>query len=150
MKKLLFLLCGFLLLLRCNGDLLPKAFAQDADVSYIVLEVGLDSALKQKNARVAFYISVADSNNFAGTNYRTVVMQSGQDTTQFSFVIGALADSIAIGALIERVEIVEFDANATRVQKRNVIDVRFNVLSTEVTNKFYAKYDFWGLERIVP
>jgi hypothetical protein len=144
MKKIIFVISLFVC---CSCGFV---FATDADVNYIVLETNVDNINKVINARVAFYIPVADSNNFAGTNYRIVVLQQDTIRTQLEWLIGSIIDSLNIGALIEHIETVSLNTTTTKVQKRNQIDARFNVLKTTVIDKFYAQHDFWGLERIVP
>ena len=148
MKKI-FLVCGFLLFLMCDGINPEGVIAQDADVSYIILEAGLDGLGSQKSVRVAFYITVKDSNNFAGVNFRTIVINTGKDTTRISFLTGALLDSLVIGARLEVIRTVRFDAGLTKLQKRTQIDNVFNNNLSEFLAQWYAQHDFYGLERVL-
>lgn len=124
--------------------------SQSADTDYIILVAGIDGLNQQNSANVAFYIDLPDSNNFAGTNFRTIATLVRGDTTQVSFLTSPLLDSLAIGAKLEIIKTVRFDAGLTKVQKRNAIDdVFINNLAAFLAT-WYAQHDFYGLERIVP
>lgn len=147
MKKI-FLLFGFLLVGCANIQ--PKVvIAQESNVSYIILETGVDGLENQNSARVAFYITIPDSNNFAGVCFRTIVINTGMDTTSLSFLTGALLDSLAIGARLEVIRTVRFDAGLTKIQKRARIDNVFNNSLAAFLAKWYAQHDFYGLERVL-
>ena len=142
MKKLL-----FLIMFMCFTSTVQS---QSADTDYIVLATGVDGLNKQNSAKVAFYIDLADSNNFAGTNFRLVSQRVRGDTTAVSFLTGALFDSLAIGAKLEIVRTVRFDAGLSKVQKRNAIDGVFTNNLAAFLATWYAQHDFYGLERMVP
>ena len=144
MKKLFWLLVIF------GCSLGNDAQSQSADTDYIILKAGVDGLNKQNSAQVAFYIDLADSNNFAGTNFRLVSQRVRGDTTAVSFLTGALFDSLAIGAKLEIVRTVRFDAGLSKVQKRNAIDDVFTNNLAAFLATWYAQHDFYGLERIVP
>jgi len=124
--------------------------SQSADTDYIILVAGVDGLNQQNSANVAFYIDLPDSNNFAGTNFRTIATLVRGDTTQVSFLTSPLLDSLAIGAKLEIIRTVRFDASLTKVQKRNSIDDVFTNNLAAFLEKWYAEHDFYGLERIVP
>lgn len=128
----------------------PPTVEADGNVNYIVLESSLDSSNKVKGVRVAFYLPVADSSNFVGVSYRFIALQIKPTVTQVGFLDGPLSDSLSAGIIFEKIETIEFNADLTKVQKRNIIDARWSALVTQELPVFYARYDFWGLERIVP
>ena len=145
MRKL-FLLFGFLTLC-CSA----KCLSQAANVNYIVYGITVDNIDKTIGVDVAFFISVADSNNFAGTNFRTALLQN---TTFGDSVIVALVsplkDSVDIGALVIKTLTVTVGADLTKAQVRTEIDNLYNAETANFLNTFYARNDFWGLERIIP
>jgi len=152
MKKL-FLLFGFLLLLlsfRCNGEpgiIDRKATA--ANVKYIILETGVNGNNNTSSARVAFYVTIPDSNNSVGTNFRTIAVIVRSDTSKLSFLTGSLLDSLAVGARIEVIRTVKFDPGLTDGQKRTHIDNFFNNNRSRFLAEWYAKHRNYGLERVL-
>ena len=141
MKRLLLL---FMVLPVCVS-------AQAANINYIVYGTRVDNINKQVSADVAFFIPVADSNNFAGTNFRTVLLQNPSfgDSTIVPLVT-PLKDSVDVGALVVKTKSVTFGADLSKAQKRTAIDNFYTAEKTDFINTFYARNDFWGLERIVP
>jgi len=142
MKKLFLLLTIFLWTTMCKS--------QSADVDYIILKSGVDGLNRPNNAQVAFYIDVTDSLNFAGINFRVVATRVQSDTSQINWLTGTLFDSLAIGAKLEIIRTVRFDAALTKVQKRDAIDKVFTDNLADFLEKWYAEHDFYGFERIVP
>jgi len=141
----------FLLFMALFCSCSPRiSVSQSADVDYIILKTSVDGMNKQNRAEVAFYIDLPDSNNFAGTSFRVISQRVRSDTTQVSFLTGALFDSLAIGAKLEIIRTVNFDAALTKVQKRTVIDDFFTNNLSAFLVTWYAQHDFYGLERIVP
>ena len=126
------------------------AQSQSANTDYIILKTGVDGQNKQNSARVAFYIDLPDSNNCAGVNFRTIAILVNGDTSRVSFLTGSLLDSLAIGAKLEVIRTVRFDAGLTNVQKRIAIDNIFTNSIAALLEKWYAEHNFYGLERIVP
>ena len=124
--------------------------SQSANTDYIILKTGVDGQNKQNSARVAFYIDLPDSSNFSGKNFRTIAILTRGDTSRVSFLTGSLLDSLAIGAKLEIIRTVRFDAGLTNVQKRIAIDNIFTNSITDLLEKWYAEHNFYGLERIVP
>ncbi len=147
--KSLFLLFG-ILSFGCADVEDPRTLAQTpADRKYIILETGVDGNNNPNSARVAFYVSIPDSNNFAGINFRTIAVIVRSDTSQLSFLTGALLDSLKIGARLEEIRTVRFDAGLTKGQKRTQIDNFFNNHLAVFLAKWYAQHDFYGLERVL-
>ena len=142
MKKLLFLIMFSSFASIIQG--------QSADTDYIVLKTGVDGLNQQNSAQVAFYVDLADSNNFAGTNFRLVSQRVRGDTTAIEWLSGSLLDSLAVGAKLEIIRTVRFDAGLTKAQKRTAIDNVFNNNLAAFLATWYAQHDFYGLERIVP
>jgi len=140
MKKIL--LIFFVCYSSCYGQL--------ATVKYIILETGVDGLNKQNSAQVAFYVNLPDSNNFAGKNFRTIATIVRDTTSQLSFLTGALLDSIKIGAKLEIIRTVKFDAGLTKGQKRTAIDNVFINNLSAFLEKWFAEHDFYGLERTLP
>lgn len=146
MKNLFLLFVVFIIGCRSQEELFSQTAA---NVDYIILETGVDGVNTSNSATVAFYITIPDSNNFAGVNFRTVVINTGRDTTSVSFLTGALLDSLAIGARLEEIRTVRFDAGLTKAQKRTRIDDVFNNNLSDFLAKWYAQHDFYGLERVL-
>ena len=145
MKKL-FLLFVFLTLFYSD-----KAFSQAANINYITYEISVDNIDKTIGVDVAFFIPVADSNNFAGTNFRTALLQNiAFGDTAIVALVSPLKDSVEIGALVIKNLTVTVGADLTKAQTRTVIDDLYNAETANFINTFYARHDFWGLERIVP
>ena len=145
MKKL-FLLFGFLTLCYFS-----QAFAQAANINYKVYGTQVDNIDKIISADVAFFISVADSNNFAGINFRTALLENDSfgDSTIVSLV-SPLLDSVGIGAIVVKTLSVSVEAGLTNAQIRTVIDNLYSNEKAKFINTFYIKNDFWRFERIVP
>ncbi len=146
MKNLFLLLLVFIIGCRSQGELFSQT---PADRKYIILVSGVDGLNNVNSVNVAFYIDIPDSNNFAGVNFRTVAQRVRGDTSQVSWLTGALFDSLAIGAKLEEIRTVRFDAALTKAQKRTHIDNVFNNNLSAFLVKWYAQHDFYGLERVL-
>ena len=126
-----------------------SAIDVDDETNYLVLTQNVDNINLPSSAGVIFFVSIKDSNNFAGVNFRTVVLEAGLDSLEI-VISGTMKDSLDIGAFIPIQETVSFDVGLTKVQKRNIIDSRFTELNTEQMDIFYSRYDFYGFQRTVP
>ena len=145
--KNIFFMFGFLMLLGCVGS---RAISQTADnVVYIPLETDVDGNNNTNSARVAFYITIPDSNNFAGVNFRTIAQRVRGDTSKVNWLTGALFDSLAIGAKLEEIRTIRFDPELTDGQKRTQIDNFFTNNLSAFLAKWYAQHNFYGLERVL-
>lgn len=122
-------------------------------MNYHILEV----SDKEDEARVAFHIAVPNENNFAGINLQ-VALKQHLDSPERRITgvpwlqVGDPTEYAAVenGAVYEHVETVEFDAHLTNVQKRDLIDARYNFLATLIPDRIRARLRFWGLDRMVP
>lgn len=125
--------------------------SQAANINYIVYGTSVDNIDGIVSAEVVFFIPIADSNNFADTSFRTVLLQNPDvgDSTIVPLV-SPLKDSVDIGAIVIKTGIVNFVPGLSKAQKRSAIDDVFNSRKAAFIKTFYAKNDFWGLERIVP
>ncbi len=146
MKNLLLLFVVFIVGCSSRGELFSQTAA---DVDYIILASGVDGLNNVNSANVAFYINIPDSNNFAGVNFRLIAQRVRGDTSQVSWLTGALFDSLAIGARLEEIRTVRFDAGLTKAQKRTHIDDVFTNNLPDFLAKWYARHDFYGLERVL-
>ena len=113
---------------------------------------------KEHKVRVAFHIVVPDEDNSAiptNVNLRTCVSQYLADREKVSEVPWLETDfateyaQLQSGAVYEKVEVIEFDADFTLVQKRNVIDARYTTLSGNIPDVIRARFKFWGSNRDV-
>jgi len=148
MKKifLLFVILSF----GCDDHSQNNRLSQTpADRKYIILETGVDGNNDTNSARVAFYITIPDSNNSAGVCFRTIAIIVRSDTSKLSFLSGALFDSLAIGARLEVIRTVSFDPSLTDLQKRTQIDNFFNNNQSKFRAKWYAEHNNYGLERVL-
>lgn len=146
MKK--FFLIILAIYFSCNNSYI---LAQAANTNYITYETRLDNIDKTIGVDVAFFVPVADSNNFAGTNFRTALLQNPAfGDTPIVALVSPLKDSVDIGALVVKTLTVTVAADLTKAQIRTEIDNLYNAETTNFINTFYARNDFWGLERIIP
>lgn len=120
--------------------------------NYHVLEV----VGRNDRARVAFHISVPDENNFANVNIRTAVKQYLENIPENDGVISSIVPWITTeltdlqtGNLYEHVEVVEYNAKATNVQKRIALDNRYISLNTNIPDTLRERLQFWGMDRNV-
>lgn len=104
-------------------------------------------------ARVVFHIPIPAGNNSAGIPFQQALAQYDP---KLGSAVPWLQDSnptehaqILSGAVYEREEVVEFNANATDLEKRNVLDVRFTQLSAAALARLQEILRFWGLDRDV-
>ncbi len=125
--------------------------SQVADTNYITYETRVDNINKTIGVDVAFFIPVADSNNFAGTNFRIALLQNPAfGDTPIVALVSPLKDSVDIGAIVVKTLTVTVEAGLTKGQIRTEIDNFYINEKTNFIDTFYARNDFWGLERIVP
>ena len=111
---------------------------------------------KSEWINVIFHISVPDSDNAAGRNFRDVVKahaeveQGGTISSQYPFIQSAELTQLQNGELYEYPERVRFDANLTIIQKRNIIDARYTALASSMGAKLEKWFEFYGSDRDVP
>lgn len=140
MKKLLLLFLVF----WCAGNVQ----SQSPDTTqYIALKSEVDGLNRPNAIRVAFYIDLPDSLNAAGINFRVVATRTRGDTSQISWLTGTLLDSLVIGAKLEVIRTVRFDPGLNKGQKQAIIDDVFVNNLASFLEKWYAEFDFHGLER---
>lgn len=109
----------------------------------------MDLNNKLDQARVAFHIVVPDEANAASVNLRTAVFQHLAPTSIVPFILSAEQTQIEAGAIYEHVINVEFNANLTVVEKRDIIDSKFTALNSTIPDIIRDRYKFWGLNRDV-
>jgi len=139
-----------LLLMLCFGfvdEVLPQA----ANVNYTTYGTKVDNIDKTISVDVAFFIPVADSNNSAGINFRTALLENPLfgDTTIVALV-SPLKDSVDIGAIVVKTLTVTVRADLTDGQIRIEIDNLYNAETAKFINTFYIRNNFWRLERTIP
>lgn len=105
---------------------------------------------KKEWVNVVFHISVPDVLNDASVNYRTAVAAQ-YEALKVPWLDG-LAEHTQIinGEFYEHEERVEFDANLTIAQKRDVVDARYTASVTTIQNIIQERFRLWGLDRNVP
>ena len=105
----------------------------------------LDSSYKREYIRVAFHIFVPNANNSIGVSYRSALILN--EPFVKSSVASLTTEEIACletAELIERVELVKFNANLTQAQKIIVINNRYTALVQEVQLEIQNRYIYWG------
>lgn len=113
-----------------------------------------DLSPKEDKVKVIFHIPIPDENNSAGVNLRTALAQyisnAGITASAVPWDVSSEETQILNGMLYEHSETVYVDANLTLVQKRNIIDARYTVLTTQAVSKIQSILKYWGLNRDVP
>jgi hypothetical protein len=116
----------------------------------------LQTNRKKDKATVAFHIPIASGINAAGVNYQTALTEFEPFGTTDSAVpnhdtnFASENTELVSGSMYERVETVEFDANANNAAKQAVIETRFTQLSGTVPGQLQDVLKFWGLNDDVP
>ena len=109
----------------------------------------LEMSVKQQWVNVVFHIPIANENNNAGVNYRTAVANAYVDL-QVPWIDGEVEHTQIInGEIYEYENKVEFNAGLTILQKRDIIDAKFTLLSASIQNKINKRFTLWGLNRDV-
>ena len=118
----------------------------------------LNVSKKKDEAYVAFHITVPDENNAVPINLRVALKQMlDRDPERvISDVPWLQANFPTEYTAIENCEIYEhfrkikFDPNLTVVQKRNILDQKYNGFATTIPDELRERLKFWGMNRDVP
>lgn len=111
----------------------------------------LEMSEKEHEVNVIFHITVPNENNEVGINLRTALTQyAPRSSSQLPWIETLEMADIQNGILYEYKETVVFNANLTLVQKRSIIDDRYNTLATVIVNRLRSSLKFWGMDRDVP
>ncbi|MDY6888149.1 MAG: hypothetical protein SVV88_11015 [Pseudomonadota bacterium] len=114
--------------------------------NYHVKEMGH----KKEWADVVFHISVPNVNNDASVNYRTAVAAQ-YEALKVPWLDGTAEHTQIInGEFYEHEVKVEFDADLTIAQKRDIVDAKYTSLVTTIQNIIQERFRLWGLDRDVP
>jgi hypothetical protein len=120
--------------------------------NYHVLNSSKDSAV------VAFHVPTPSGTNFASKTWADAYKEYKE-----AEVGGAIQSEVPwletgnptefaqvqAGTMVEKVESVALDGNATDGQKATTIDARWTALSVTIPNKIQEQLNFWGLDRNV-
>ena len=112
----------------------------------------LDVNDKEDKVRVAFHIAVPDELNAASVNLRECVSQFISQITIVPWLeVDFLAEytQIGNGEVYEYFQVVQVNANLTVLEKRTLIDNKFNQLNTVIPDLIRGRFRFWGLDRDV-
>lgn len=113
-------------------------------------------------ARVAFHIQVPDENNFAGVNLRQAVKEyleiEANKKMGFQYTEVPWLDDdfpaeyldIQNGVVVERAERVDIDPALLLPEKRDLLDARFVLRTTQVQAHIRSTMEFWGFNRDIP
>jgi len=114
----------------------------------------LNMNYKQNRAKVAFHISIPDTDNFAGKKIRDCLYKHLGNTTITSVIPNFETDFSTEYSLLQSCTIFEYvewlvfpNANATNQNKRDIIVSRFNSLSVTIPNmcsEILEFYDYNG------
>lgn len=105
-----------------------------------VLEI---NDLKDK-ARVGFHFDTPAGNNAANVSFATALAQWKAPVTAIPGLGQTEKDAIAAGTVIEHVETVQLNANATNGQKQAAIQAKWTALNATIPGKIAENLKFWG------
>jgi hypothetical protein len=112
----------------------------------------LDVNDKEDKINVAFHIVVPDELNAVGVNLMECVSQFIDQTTKVPWLeVDFPTEYIQIGngEVYEYSITVQVDANLSVLDKRTLLDNRFNTLNTAIPEVLRKRFKFWGLNRDV-
>lgn len=118
----------------------------------------LTMAPKEHEADVVFHIAVPNENNSAiptNVNLQNCVSAYIANNDNVTAVPWLEADNyteyqqIINGEIYEKKDTIKFNANITLAQKRDIIDARYTVLSTNLPDQLRSVFKFWGSNRDV-
>lgn len=118
----------------------------------------MEISAKGDEARVAFHFVTPVETNVAGVALKDAYKEwQERDGGALGTVLPWLAATnptedgqITNGEVVEHVESVQFDANATNAQKQAVLDSRWTALSTIIPDRIRRQLKFWRMNRNVP
>lgn len=118
---------------------------------------GLDVQTRGDRIRVVFHLTVPAENNAIGYPLQQAVKEFNEDQSETGIIetavpwdIGLELNELQAGQLVETVEIVTFDINASLVERQNAMDQRWRELDAESDDFLRTKFEFWGRDRDVP
>jgi len=112
----------------------------------------LDANDKEDKIRVAFHIAVPDEVNAASVNLRECVSQFISQITIVPWLEADLPTEytqIGNGEVYEHSQVVQVNANLSVIEKRTILDTKFNQLNTVIPDLIRGRFRFWGLDRDV-
>lgn len=118
----------------------------------------LDITDKKDVARIAFHFAAPVGNNQAGVAYSAAYKEWREENgvTLASRVPDLTNDdpteaaAIAAGTVLEHMESVQFNANATNNQKLAAIQARWTALNASLPAEVAENLKFWGYDGDVP
>lgn len=99
---------------------------------------------RKDSARVVFHFDTPAGNNAAGVAYSAALVAWKSPATVVPGLGQAEADAVAAGTVIEHVEAVAFNANATNGQKQAAIQNRWTALNGILPTRLSENLRFWG------
>ena len=104
------------------------------------------------NTSVVFHITVPNENNLANINLRTIMVDATEVSNESVIVnhstdFSAEANAMLSGEIYEHSETVEFDKDLSDLEKRDIIDDRFIILSNSISDVIRNRYARWGYNR---
>jgi len=112
----------------------------------------LDVNDKEDKVRVAFHIAVPDEVNAASVNLRECLSQFISQVTIISWLEADFLveyTQIENGEVYEHSLAVQVNANLSVLEKRTILDNKFNQLNTVIPDLIRGRFRFWGLNRDV-
>ena len=121
----------------------------------------LETAVKDCWSQVVFHIAVPNENNDAAVNLQEAMKQAmaaeraktGDPVSRVPWLendFPAEHTQIENGEIYEHFVTVEYSANLTMLQKRNIMDARYTTFASAIPNKIRSRLRFWGFDRDVP
>ena len=109
---------------------------------------------KKDRVEVVFHVFVPNINNAAGVNLRTALVEYLEDqrgvspiATIIPWDIGTELTDIQNGTLYEVRETVRFNAHLPNLEKRDIIDQRFQEVANAEQDNIQHILRFWHMER---
>ena len=119
--------------------------------NYHVLEI---NERKKDRARVAFHFAVPAEQNVATKDLSDCYAEHEGPLTSVVPDLGTTdateLAAIVAGTVIERVETVQYDANAANAAKLAVVEARWTTLNGQIADIVRERYKFWGYNADVP
>lgn len=102
--------------------------------------------------RVAFHLPVPDTNNNAGVNYRTALIEwmGGSQPSAVPFITSGEQTQLDAGELYEYLWNYDTHDGVSLAEKQAELDAKFTAFSTAIPNQLEKRLAFWGFGRDVP
>jgi len=118
-----------------------------------------ESSRDGRSVRVIFHVPVPVEVNQSGKPLRDSISEGGEVRgndgsvrkvrSELKRLDSAERINLENGVIVEVVESIHFKANATKIQKTNKIDAKFNKLKNSALKRTRTKFELFGLNRNV-